>query len=256
MKIFYRYILLLLLPLFTYAHGISQEDAQAMLDGGNLGYMWLGITHMLSGYDHLMFLFGVVFFLTTIKDIIKLVTVFTLGHSITLIFTTFMGITANYYLIDAVIAISVIYKAFDNNRGFENYLGVKSPNLLFMILLFGLIHGFGLSTRLQELPLAEQNLDMLFLILSFNAGVEIGQIVALIFMLLILKVWQKRDSFSKFSKIVNHALMFAGFMLLLMQLHGFLHTNNQEEFGFNSDAHYHHHIDMQNEENQNKHDQL
>ena len=92
------------------AHGISQADAQAMIEGSNLQYMWLGASHMLSGYDHLLFLLGVVFFLTTARDIIKFVTVFTIGHSITLIFATFMGINANYYLVDAVIAISVIYK--------------------------------------------------------------------------------------------------------------------------------------------------
>ena len=132
---------LLLISLFLintdiYAHGISQEDIQMMIEGGNLRYMWLGATHMLTGYDHLLFLFGVIFFLTSAKDVIKFVTIFTIGHSITLIFATFMGITENYYLIDAVIVVSIIYKAFDNNGGFQSYLGIKSPNLLFMVLLF------------------------------------------------------------------------------------------------------------------------
>ena len=212
---------------------------------------------MLSGYDHLLFLFGVVFFLTTTKDIIKFVTLFTIGHSITLIFATFMGITANYYLVDAVIAVSVIYKAFDNNKGFQNYLGVQSPNLLMMVLLFGLIHGFGLSTRLQQLPLGEQNWDMLLKIISFNIGVEIGQIIALIIMLIVLNYWRKSPSFLRWSKVTNHALMFAGFMLLLMQLHGYLHTVNEEEFGFNRDAHYHIHLDMeQAKQNRFQHDPL
>ncbi|MDQ1337522.1 MAG: hypothetical protein QG617_489, partial [Campylobacterota bacterium] len=157
----------LLLPAtIAFAHGISAADKQAMLDGGNLKYIWLGATHMLSGYDHLLFLFGVVFFLNTLKDIVKFVSVFTLGHSITLILATFMGVNANYYLIDVVIAISVIYKAFDNNKGFQNYLHVKSPNLLWVVFLFGLIHGFGLSTRLQQLPLGEESLDMLLRIIS------------------------------------------------------------------------------------------
>ena len=127
MKIFFLFVSFLLLNTSVYAHGMSAGDIQAMIDGGNLRYIWLGATHMLSGYDHLLFLFGVVFFLTTTKDIVKFVTIFTIGHSITLIFATFMSINANYYLIDAVIAISVIYKAFDNNKGFQNYLGVKSP---------------------------------------------------------------------------------------------------------------------------------
>jgi len=248
---------LLLLNTVAYAHGISEADMQAMIEGGNLHYIWLGATHMLTGYDHLLFLFGVVFFLTTTKDIVKFVTVFTIGHSITLIFATFMGITANYYLIDAVIAISVIYKAFDNNKGFQNYLGIKSPNLLIMVLIFGLIHGFGLSTRLQQLPLGEQNWDMLLKIISFNIGVEVGQIIALIFMLILLTQWRKMASFLRLSKVANHALMFAGFMLFLMQLHGYLHTVNEEEFGFNKDEHYHIHLDMDKAKQKNyTHDSL
>jgi len=257
MKIFFLFVSFFLLSTSVYAHGMSAEDIQAMIDGGNLRYIWLGATHMLSGYDHLLFLFGVVFFLTTTKDIIKFVTIFTIGHSITLIFATFMSINANYYLIDAVIAISVIYKAFDNNKGFQNYLGIKSPNLLVMVLLFGLIHGFGLSTRLQQLPLGEQNLDMLLKIISFNIGVELGQIIALIFMLIILTQWRKTASFLRLSKVANHALMFAGFMLLLMQLHGYLHTAHEEEFGFNKDEHYHIHLDMKKAEQKNyTHDSL
>jgi len=244
-------ISLLLLSGFTivgYAHGMSEEDIQMMQEGGNLHYIWLGAIHMLTGYDHLLFLFGVVFFLTSTKDIIKFVTVFTLGHSITLIFATFMGITANYYFIDAVIALSVIYKAFDNNKGFQNYLGIKSPNLLLMVLIFGLIHGFGLSTRLQQLPLGEQNFDMLLKILSFNVGVEIGQILALIAMLLLLNVWRNTASFIKHSKVANDALMFVGFMLFLMQLHGYTHNVHEEGFGFNRDEHYHIHLEMQEKE--------
>lgn len=253
--IFIAFIYLLVPSIF--AHGISQEDVQAMIDGGNLRYIWLGATHMLSGYDHLLFLFGVVFFLTTTRDIMKFVTVFTIGHSITLIFATFMSINANYYLIDAVIAISVIYKAFDNNKGFQNYLGVKSPNLLMMVFIFGLIHGFGLSTRLQQLPLGEQNLDMLIKIISFNIGVEIGQILALIGMLFVLSIWRKSASFLRFSKAANYALMFAGFMLFLMQIHGYLHTTHEEEFGFNKDEHYHIHLDMKEAEQTNYiHDSL
>jgi hypothetical protein len=242
-----------------YAHGISSADMQAMIEGGNFQYIWLGASHMLSGYDHLLFLFGVIFFLTSFNDIIKFVTIFTIGHSITLIFATFMGITANYWLVDAVIAISVIYKAFDNNKGFQNYLEMSAPPLLWMVLIFGLIHGFGLSTRLQKLPLGEQNSDMLLRILSFNLGVEIGQILALVVMLVLLNIWRKTKSFGRLSKVANHALMFAGFMLLLMQLHGYLHNANQEEFGFNADEHFHIHQDMQGTNNQSPksdHDKL
>lgn len=252
MKILFLFLSFIFLNTFVYAHGISAEDMQLMTDGGNLHYIWLGATHMLTGYDHLLFLFGVVFFLTSTRDIIKFVTVFTIGHSITLIFATFMGISVNYYLIDAVIALSVIYKAFDNNKGFQNYLGIKSPNLLVMVLLFGLIHGFGLSTRLQLLPLGDQNFDMFLKIISFNIGVEIGQILALIVMLGVLTQWRKTASFLRLSKVANDALMFAGFMLFLMQLHGYIHTVNEEEFGFNRDEHYHIHMDMQKAQQETK----
>ncbi|OFZ19131.1 MAG: hypothetical protein A2X94_10325 [Bdellovibrionales bacterium GWB1_55_8] len=248
---------LLLLPALLYlagsdafAHGMSAADKQSMLDGGYLRYIWLGATHMLTGYDHLLFLFGVVFFLETFKDIVKFITVFTVGHSITLIFATFLGITANYFLIDAVIALSVCYKGFDNNQGFRNYLGIKAPSLLAMVFGFGLIHGFGLSTRLQQLPLGDDSMQMLLRILSFNVGVEVGQIVALTFMLLLLSSWRRIPSFHKFSRVANDGLMFLGLMLMIMQLHGYLHTTGPDEFGFAEDNHAHHHVKLTSESNQ------
>ena len=134
--------LLLLATLTASAHGISDADKQGILEGGNLEYLKLGATHMLTGYDHLLFLFGVIFFLTKFTDILKFITAFTLGHCITLIFATLLHIKANFYLIDAVIALTVCYKAFDNLDGFKKYIGVPSPNLLGAVTLFGLIHGF------------------------------------------------------------------------------------------------------------------
>ena len=242
-------IILGFLPLLwsanSFAHGISPEARQAMIDGGYLRYIVLGAEHMITGYDHLLFLFGFIFFLTTFKEIVRFISVFTIGHSITLIFATFMGITANFWLIDAVIALSVCYKGFDNNNGFKDYLGFKkAPNLLSMVFIFGLIHGFGLSTRLQQLPLGEKGSTMLGRIISFNIGVEVGQIVALSIMLLTLSRFRKMEMFSRFSKVANHGLILAGFMLFLMQLHGYLHTSNPDEFGFSEDNHYHHHIKM------------
>lgn len=235
----------LLFSTSSFAHGISAEAKRAMIEGGFFRYILLGAEHMITGYDHLLFLFGVIFFLTTFKDIVKFISVFTVGHSITLIFATFMGITANYWLVDAVIAISVCYKGFDNNKGFQKYFGMKkAPNLLMMVFIFGLIHGFGLSTRLQQLPLGEKGFDMLMRIISFNVGVEFGQIVALAIMLVILSKIRSTDAFKRFSKITNSGLILAGFMLLLMQLHGYLHTSNPDEFGFSKDNHAHHHIKM------------
>jgi hypothetical protein len=229
----------------SYAHGISEADKQAMLEGGYLKYVALGATHMVTGYDHLLFLLGVMFFLTSVKEIIKFVTAFTVAHSITLIAATFAGVTANYYLIDAVIALSVCYKGFDNNDGFKRYLGVKAPNLLGMVFAFGLIHGFGLSTRLQQLPLGDKGVEILGRIVSFNVGVELGQIAALLVMVLVLSAWRGRPSFDRFSRVANDGIVFVGFLLLLMQLHGYLHTKNPSEFGFDDDGHAHAHQDME-----------
>ena len=201
------------------AHGISDSDKESMVSGGYLDYIGLGATHMITGYDHLLFLFGVIFFLTKFKDIVKFITAFTLGHCITLIFATFMGISANYYIIDAVIALTVIYKAFDNLDGFKKVFNMKSPNLLILVFIFGLIHGFGLSARLQQLPLGTDGL--LLKILSFNLGVEFGQIAALAIMLFILNVWRKKESFNKFSTTSNYGLAIAGSFLLVFQLYGF-----------------------------------
>jgi len=255
-------LILSFIPLFwcanSFAHGISEEAKRAMIEGGYLKYIWLGAEHMITGYDHLLFLFGVIFFLTTFKDIVKFISVFTLGHSITLIFATFMGISANFWLIDAVIAISVCYKGFDNNRGFQEYFGLKkSPNLLWMVFIFGLIHGFGLSTRLQQLPLGEKGMPMLMRIISFNIGVELGQIAGLAIMLLIIKELRKFDLFKRLSRVLNDGIMLAGFMLLLMQLHGYQHSSNPDEFGFSEDNHKHHHQQMERAKTQDyRHDNL
>ncbi len=244
----YKFISLLLAlsasPL-AMAHGISEDAKKAMLEGSYLKYVWLGAEHMITGYDHLLFLFGVIFFLTTFKDIVKFISIFTLGHSITLIFATFMGITANYWLVDAVIAVSVCYKGFDNNGGFESYFGMKkAPNLLMMVFIFGLIHGFGLSTRLQQLPLGERGSEMLMRIISFNVGVELGQIAALTVMLILLSGVRHTDFFKRFSRVANDGLVLAGFLLMLMQLHGYLHNSSPDDYGFSEDNHSHHHMKM------------
>ena len=225
------------------AHGISEADKKAMLDGGNLRYLWLGATHMLTGYDHLLFIFGVIFFLTGFRDIVKFITAFTVGHSITLLFATLLGITANYYLVDAVIALSVVYKGFENLDGFRKYLKMESPNLVWVIFGFGLIHGFGLSTRLQQLPLGKSG-GMVMRILSFNVGVELGQICALAIMLLIILSWRRSNSFERFSTASNFFLILAGGFLFLMQMHGYAHMMYPDDFGFNKDEHYHEHIRM------------
>jgi len=153
-----------------------------------------------------------------------------------------MQITANYYLVDAVIALTVFYKGFDNVDGFKKYLGIESPNLLKLVFAFGLIHGFGLSTRLQQLPLGEDGL--LMRIISFNIGVELGQIGALTVMLLLLFSWRQSESFKKFSNAANCGIMAAGILLFLLQMHGYSHAIYADELAFSHDAHVHAHSEM------------
>ena len=226
----------------AFAHGISQEAKQRMIDGGSWEYFLLGAEHMVTGYDHLLFLFGVVFFLTRFWDIFKYVTAFTIGHTVTLVLATYLSITADYYLVDAFIAITVIYKGFENLGGFQKWLGVRPPNPVNMVALFGLVHGFGLSTRLQELPVREGG-NLLAHILSFNAGVEIGQIAALLVMFSTLYFIRKAGHGELTTKLVNGALIFAGALLLMMQLHGYSHTKWSEEFPINRDDHAHVHLE-------------
>ena len=233
----------LLLTFTASAHGISAADKQGILEGGNLEYIKLGATHMLTGYDHLLFLFGVIFFLTKFTDIVKFITAFTLGHCITLVFATLLHIKANFYLIDAVIALTVCYKAFDNLDGFKKYIGIQPPSLLGAVFLFGLIHGFGLSTRLQQLPLGREGLVLR--ILSFNLGVEIGQILALTGMWFFLSSWRKTASFMRLSRVSNILLLAAGLLLLLMQLHGYQHTQFADDFPLNKDEHFQIHQEME-----------
>lgn len=216
-------LFLLIFTLFTpallMAHGVSRNDQQVLMEGGLLAHILIGAKHMLTGYDHILFLVGVVFFLKDLKDIIRFISFFTLGHSLTLIGATFLGIQANDHLIDAVIALSVLYKGFENLGGFEQFFKTNAPNLLFMVFAFGLIHGFGLSTRLQQLSIGSET--TLTKIIAFNVGVELGQIVALIPILFLINLWRKRDSFGLFEKTVNWGLVVAGIGLFVFQMVGY-----------------------------------
>lgn len=234
---------LLLLPAPAFAHGMAESDRQAMLEGGYRLYAFLGAKHMVTGYDHLLFLFGVMFFLTKFGEIVRFITAFTLGHCITLIGATFFKISANYFLIDAVIALTVCYKGFDNLDGFRRFLKVRPPNLLFLVFIFGLVHGFGLSARVQTLPLGE-GMPFILRLLAFNVGVEAGQILALSVMLLFLSVWRHTATFAKFSAAANTLLILAGGGLFLMQMHGYSHTTDPDAFGFPKDNHSHVHAEM------------
>ena len=229
----------------AFGHGMSEAEKHSILDGGNWRYLWLGATHMLSGYDHLLFVFGIVFFLSSFKDIVKYITAFTVGHSVTLIWATFNAVQVDYFLIDAIIGLSVSYIAFSNLDGFKRVLDIKAPSLLVMISSLGLIHGLGLSTRLQQLPLNKN--ELLKNIISFNVGVELGQITALAIMLILLASWRKRASFKPFSLAANYTLIGAGLFFFLMQMHGYSHVTHPDEFGFSADNHIHEHIKMDQE---------
>lgn len=204
------------------AHPLSGRNAAFVqsVDGTAVApFMYLGAKHMVTGYDHLLFLVGVIFFLFRLKDVVLYVSLFTLGHSVTLLAGVLGGIRANPYVVDAIIGASVVYKGFENIGGFERLLGVR-PNTKAAVLLFGLFHGFGLATKLQEFELTRNGL--VTNILSFNVGVEIGQVLALTFVLIAFTIWRTRSSFMKYAFATNTALMTGGFILAAWQLAGYV----------------------------------
>jgi hypothetical protein len=204
------------------AHGVSRKDATFVesIDGAAIGpFMYLGAKHMVTGYDHLLFLVGVIFFLYRLKDVIQYVSLFTIGHSLTLLAGVLGDIHANAYLVDAVIGLSVVYKGFENVGGFKAFLGWQ-PNTKVAVATFGLFHGFGLATKLQELALTDEGL--VANIVSFNVGVEIGQVLALTAILIALTYWRTRPGFLKHAFLTNALLMFGGFLLIGYQLSGYM----------------------------------
>ncbi len=210
---------------YVFAHGVD-EDTQTFL-AGNAGpafgpFLYIGAKHMLTGYDHLLFLVGVIFFLYRPKDVLLYVSFFTIGHSITLLLGVLGHISMNAYLIDAIIALSIVYKGFDNLGGFKRFFGTQ-PNTKAAVLIFGLFHGFGLATKIQEFTLNTKGL--LTNLLGFNLGVEIGQFIALTLVLAFITLWRNQPSFLRFSTFTNTLLMACGFVLLGYQLTGYF-TNS------------------------------
>jgi len=215
-------LLVLFFPLLGFAHDVTSADQELLHNGGLWAYIRVGTTHMLTGYDHLLFLAGVIFYLNNFKDILKFITVFTIGHCVTLVGATYLGITADEHLVDAIIALSVLYKGFENLGGFKK-LKIESPNLLLMVGLFGLIHGFGLSTRLQSFDIGKE--QFLAKILCFNLGVELGQVLALIPIVFLITLTRKHKQFPAFYKAVNWYIVLAGVCLLIYQLYGYFHKH-------------------------------
>jgi hypothetical protein len=204
----------------VFAHGVAEGDA-SFLQGKEGFHFWpyfyLGAKHMVTGYDHLLFLAGVIFFLYRLRDVGIYVTLFAIGHSLTLIVGVWFDIPANAYIIDAIIGFSVVYKAFENLGGFQR-LGIN-PNTQLAVLIFGLFHGFGLATKLQEISLSQEGL--LANLVAFNVGVEVGQLLALLAIIALMAVWRRQSSFGRQAIVANIALMFAGYLLVGYQLSGF-----------------------------------
>jgi hypothetical protein len=205
----------------AYAHGIGGRDAAfvAATKGPDLlPFMYLGAKHMVTGYDHLLFIFGVIFFLYRLRDVFVYVTLFSVGHSITLLAGVLLKVDVNPYLVDAIIGLSVAYKAFDNLGGFRSVFGVQPDNKV-AVAGFGLIHGFGLATKLQSLRLGENGL--VANMIGFNIGVEIGQIIALAVFLVIMLLWRQSARFERQAVAANALILAAGFMLIEYQLAGY-----------------------------------
>ena len=213
-------LLLLSMSLGALAHGVD-DDTRLFLEQ-NTGaqffpFIYIGAKHMFTGYDHILFLVGVIFFLYRSRDVLLYVSMFTIGHSITLLWGVLGDIQVNPYLIDAIIGFSVVYKGFDNLGGFKRLFG-KQPSTKLAVLIFGLFHGFGLATKLQEFELPSEGL--VANMIAFNIGVELGQFMALAFIVIAINFWRKLPSFERFSTVTNTMLMSAGLMLMGLQLTG------------------------------------
>lgn len=216
------FLALFALPAVALAHGVSTDDAnfiQTIEGPAIIQFLYLGAKHMITGYDHLLFLAGVIFFLYRLKDVALYVSLFTIGHSITLLAGVLLGIHANAYIVDVVIGLSVVYKAFDNMEGFKTFFGFQ-PNTKAAVVIFGLFHGFGLATKLQDLTLSPDGLVMN--IISFNVGVEMGQVLALTAILLAFIYWRPHKSFLRHALVANAAIMVGGFLLMGYQITGYI----------------------------------
>lgn len=214
-------MVLALLPSMLYAHGVATGDKGFIQESSGIlliPFAYLGAKHMVTGYDHLLFLFGVIFFLYRLKDVATYVTLFAIGHSSTLLIGVLTGVSVNSYLIDAIIGGSVVYKALDNLGAFRTWFGVQ-PDTKMAVLIFGLFHGLGLATKILDFEMSTDGLVPN--LLAFNVGVEIGQLLALSGILILMEYWRRSASFTRHAYRANVALMTAGFLLAGYQLAGF-----------------------------------
>lgn len=212
----------LLQPATMFAHGVTAGDKgyiQATFGTRIIPFMYLGAKHMVTGYDHLLFLLGVIFFLYRLKDIGIYVTLFAVGHSLTLIFGVLTGVGVNAFVIDAIIGFSVAYKALDNMGAFQRWFGVQ-PNTKIATMIFGLFHGLGLATKLLDFEMTADGL--IPNLLAFNVGVELGQLFALSVILIAMSYWRRTAGFVRHAYGANVAILTAGFILVGYQLAGLL----------------------------------
>ncbi|MEE9985518.1 HupE/UreJ family protein [Agrobacterium pusense] len=203
------------------AHAVAEGDKGYIqeISGINLiPFVYLGAKHMVTGYDHLLFLFGVIFFLYRLKHIGIYVSLFAVGHSTTMLLGVYYGWNVSSYLIDAIIGLSVVYKALDNLGAFQRWLGFQ-PNTKLATLIFGFFHGLGLATKILEYDIAEDGLVPN--LLAFNVGVEIGQLIALAVILIGMSYWRKTSGFLRHAYTANVLMMTAGWVLIGYQLTGY-----------------------------------
>ena len=212
---------LMIAPSEALAHGVAAGDKgylQSVSGILPIPFAYLGAKHMVTGYDHLLFLFGVIFFLYRLKDIGVYVTLFAIGHSSTLLLGVLTGITVSSHLIDAIIGLSVVYKALDNLGAFRAWFG-RQPNTKAATLIFGLFHGFGLATKILDFEISPDGL--LPNLVAFNVGVEIGQLLALSAILIAMGYWRRTTGFIRHAYAANVILMTAGFLLMGYQIAGY-----------------------------------
>ena len=205
----------------AFAHGVTVGDKGYIQETTGVlpvPFIYLGAKHMMTGYDHLLFLLGVIFFLYRLKDVTIYVTLFAAGHVITLVSGVLIGVHISVYIIDAIIGFSVAYKALDNMGAFKRWFGYQ-PNTKAATLIFGLFHGLGLATKILEYGISPDGL--LINLISFNVGVEIGQILALVVILIGISYWRKSRSFMQHAYTANTFIMMLGFLLMGYQIAGY-----------------------------------
>ena len=209
----------------AFAHNVTEGDAgyiQEIWGVHLIPFLYLGAKHMVTGYDHILFLFGVVFFLYRIREVALYVSLFAVGHSTTMLMGVMLSWGMNAYIVDALIGLSVVYKALDNLGAYQRWFGVQ-PNTKAATLTFGLIHGTGLATKILDYKIASEGL--LPNLLAFNIGVEIGQIMALAVILIAMWFWRRTDRFFDQAYTANVVMMSLGFILAGYQAVGYFAAN-------------------------------